>query len=446
MWVWIEDLDPKKKASAVGSLLIVIIALIGPYLSLFKYIDFCLHKNQIAIESTVCDGFTQTDEYDHFDFSMDVSIGKYEIESFETHTLVFQKGKFIGYIRSNFLGTSSRIEKNTEERYFESNSKQTLKFRLSHDRKTPLIWEPLFKELYDGKSEDFTFVSNVICVCFSDGTVVGHLSLDSLDFYYDEFGQIHYDDEEEKSKKDTQPKPATNEEPQNTTSPEEKTDDSGSDLQNWNIGQTVKFGKYETNGDFNTTEDLEWVVVKKEGNQVLLFSKMSLLSMPYGDWSREDYVSWKNSEIRSYLNGAFYYDCFTEDERSRIVTTTNIPSSEEIELGAVQTSDKIFIPSSEEMNRYFYAEDDMRCVSTGNIWGEGTKYGVASSTIDDLNAYCSYWLRDAIANVAYGFPGQCIYKEDTENSNPYSGMSATLSYNDIYYVRACMWIETPFIK
>lgn len=226
---------------------------------------------------------------------------------------------------------------------------------------------------------------------------------------------------------------------------EEKKNRPFAELKDSYIGQTVTFGKFETNRDFNTIDDLEWIVVKKEGDKVLLFSKYSLLSMPFGDWSQEGYVSWKNSEIRNYLNGTFYYDCFTDEERKLIVSTTNIPSDEEIELGAVQTYDKVFIPSSSEMNQLFYSSNDMRCLSTGNIWGDGVEFGVASILHDDYHSYCGYWLRDAVASAVNGLPAQCIFEETKTSINPYSGINVKLTCNDLYYVRACMWLDLSLI-
>ena len=212
------------------------------------------------------------------------------------------------------------------------------------------------------------------------------------------------------------------------------------------VGQTVTFGQFETNCDFDTTEDIEWIVVKKEGNKVLLLSKMSLISMSYGGYQQESYVSWKNSEVRNYLNGTFYYNAFTDAERKLISSTTNIPLDEEIELGAVQTTDNIFIPSASEMCEYFYSENDMKCLSTGNHYVEGgtNKFGVYSISNDDFNSYCTYWLRDTIADAYYGYPGQSIFEEDDWST--YSGFNATTDYSDPYYVRACLWIDLSAIN
>ena len=168
--------------------------------------------------------------------------------------------------------------------------------------------------------------------------------------------------------------------------------------------------------------------------------------MSYGGYQQESYVSWKNSEVRSYLNGTFYYNCFNDAERKLISSTTNIPLDEEIELGAVQTTDNVFIPSALEMCEYFYSENDMKCLSTGNTYVEGgtNKFGVYSISNDDFNSYCTYWLRDTIADAYYGYPGQSIFEEDDWSN--YSGFNATTDYSDPYYVRACLWIDLSAIN
>ena len=226
--------------------------------------------------------------------------------------------------------------------------------------------------------------------------------------------------------------------------PKKKDEGSFNAIKECSIGQTVTFGKFETNCDFNTTEDIEWIVVKKQNGMVLLLSKMSLISMPFGDYTQSGYVSWKNSEIRKYLNGTFYYSCFTEEERSLMSATSITPSDEEIELGAIYTSDKIFIPSVEEMREFFNSEYDMICPSTGNHWHEGTDDGIGSISNDDFNDNCPYWLRDAIADYLYSTPGQSIFV--CERFDNYTGFDATTSYNDIFYVRPCIWIDLSYIN
>ena len=205
------------------------------------------------------------------------------------------------------------------------------------------------------------------------------------------------------------------------------------------VGDIVELGKFESNGDFYATEDIEWIVVKIEGDKALLISKMALVTMPYGDYSQEDYVSWKNSEIRNFLNGTFYYNCFTDAERALILSTTNTPSEEEIALGALETSDKIFIPTADELCEMFYSTNDMHCLATGNIWSESMDTGVGSISNDEYNTGADYWLRDCMADYLYGMPGQGVFSDD-------STFSGTTYFNDSNYVRPCIWVDLSSIE
>ena len=81
-------------------------------------------------------------------------------------------------------------ENSQNEKKFEANSNQSLKFHISHTRGYSWSGDELFEELYYGDLEDYTFVSNIIYVHFSDGTLVGRYG----DYYYDEDGQIHYEE------------------------------------------------------------------------------------------------------------------------------------------------------------------------------------------------------------------------------------------------------------
>ena len=197
----------KNAPSKVGAILILTLLCLHPYIQMIKYIDFCLHKEQIVITQTVCEGFTWNDDNSYYDgvdylnFSVEVSFKRKEIVSFNAHTLVFKDDKYLGYINSDFIGTSQRVKDNTTRAYFETNTTQKLYFHISHPTNTSWQNDELFKKLYYGNLDDFKFVTNIICVYFTDGTMVGHyLSLPD-DFYYDENGMIYYKDQKSDKKR-----------------------------------------------------------------------------------------------------------------------------------------------------------------------------------------------------------------------------------------------------
>jgi hypothetical protein len=94
----------------------------------------------------------------------------------------------MGYIMSEFTGTSERMDDNTPIAYFEPNTTQKLYFHIYHPTGTSWEFDELFAELYHGNLEDFEFVTNIICTNFTDGVTVGHYLLLADDFYYDENG------------------------------------------------------------------------------------------------------------------------------------------------------------------------------------------------------------------------------------------------------------------
>jgi hypothetical protein len=79
-------------------------------------------------------------------------------------------------------------------------------------------------------------------------------------------------------------------------------------------------------------------------------------------------VTWENSDIRYYLNTDFYLQ-FSDEERTRIrpttVTTTTNNSSWFNTHGGNDTTDKIFLLSIEELDKYF-ADDSNKMTTRGN--------------------------------------------------------------------------------
>lgn len=146
------------------------------------------------------------------------------------------------------------------------------------------------------------------------------------------------------------------------------------------IGDTVKFGSYEQDNDFdNGAEAIEWIVVTKWADgKLLLLSKYALASMPYNDlWIN---VTWETCTLRDWLNGEFYADAFSETEQGRILTT-EVKHGDNPEYqaeGGNDTEDKVFLLSIEEVESYLgWWEDSARSVKLteyakrhGGRWSE----------------------------------------------------------------------------
>ena len=200
MWILIK-LAPKGGGAGGVAVLVLIALLFSPFYYLVTYINFCQHKEQVIIEQTVCEGLTWSNDNsyvqgaEYLNLSINVSFKKKEVAYFTAHTLVFENDKYIGYIESEFSGTSERPNNdNSSIVYFETKTTQKLYFHIYHP--TGVSWESdeLFEKIYYGNLEDFKFVTNVIYTKFTDGISVGHFMLFPKDFYYDENGTIHYMD------------------------------------------------------------------------------------------------------------------------------------------------------------------------------------------------------------------------------------------------------------
>ena len=192
--MWIPKI-PKVPSGAIA--IILVICCIYPYLMIFEYINYCLHKNQVTIEQTVCEGITWRDDgyiggTDYLNFSVEISFKDKEVLAVGTHTLVFKGDKYIGHIQSRLEGTLEKNQEGNLVNYFEPNTTQKLYFHLSHPTNHSWDGYEIFKELYYGNAEDYTFVTNVIYVTFTDLIVVGH---NGGSYYYDENGTIYFKDE-----------------------------------------------------------------------------------------------------------------------------------------------------------------------------------------------------------------------------------------------------------
>lgn len=86
------------------------------------------------------------------------------------------------------------------------------------------------------------------------------------------------------------------------------------------VGTSVVFGSYEQDiHRENGKEPLEWIVLDRVGDKVLLLCRYGLES----EWDIFYDTSWEDSGVRTGLNEHFYVDAFSPKEREKIVKTVN---------------------------------------------------------------------------------------------------------------------------
>ena len=109
------------------------------------------------------------------------------------------------------------------------------------------------------------------------------------------------------------------------------------DIGDVDLFDTIKFGHYEQDNNVNNgKEDIEWLVVDDNANNILLLSKYVLDCVSNGE-NNYKYKKYENSEVAKWLNDEFLNTAFTDDETSKLAIVKNInnplATQSEIEKG-----------------------------------------------------------------------------------------------------------------
>lgn len=162
------------------------------------------------------------------------------------------------------------------------------------------------------------------------------------------------------------------------------------------VGDTILFGTYEQdNNTSNGKEDIEWLVLARQGDSVLVISRYGLDCQMY--YPTMANVTWSTSSLRNWLNGTFLNSAFSASERNMIQTTTvSADKNPRFNTSAgSSTSDKVFLLSISEVGWYFTSDSDMQCKGTAYCYAQGAYIG--------SNNNCWWWLRtpgDRMASAA----------------------------------------------
>ena len=111
---------------------------------------------------------------------------------------------------------------------------------------------------------------------------------------------------------------------------------------------TVKFGRYYQGKFGYKKKSIDWIVLEKKEDRVLLMSKYILDSkaMKEGHW--DQIYTWKNSDVRKWLNSDFLDIAFNNNEKEKIIEVQLKNKYES------KTNDKVFLLNEEEFRKYFY--------------------------------------------------------------------------------------------
>ena len=196
-------------------------------------------------------------------------------------------------------------------------------------------------------------------------------------------------------------------------------------LESSRVGDTVKFGLYEQDGDrSNGNEDIEWIVLEKTDDRILVISKYGLDYRKYNAKFTEVTVTWETCSLRKWLNGDFMNAAFADEEKAMIPTVTvsaDKNPSYSTNPGKA-TEDKVFLLSITEVNKYFSSDSARQC--------KPTAYAIANRATPDPEGNCSWWLRS---------PGDKSYFAIVSNLG--GVFEHGFFYMDYVVVRPAMWIN-----
>ncbi len=201
------------------------------------------------------------------------------------------------------------------------------------------------------------------------------------------------------------------------------------------VGATVTFGSYEQDNDTsNGAEEIEWTVLAIDGDKILVVSNYVLDFQRYYS-NLQVAVTWENSTMRSWLNSTFLNAAFTSSQQSSIYTTTVTTSDNSVYGvdGGSSTSDKIFLLSAEEAEKYF-ASDGARMANC-------TDYALSQngdSALRNTTFQSSYWWLRTPGMFDY----DAMYVNYTGGLE-YDGMAVA---NIIGGVRPAMWVNINAVE
>ena len=150
-------------------------------------------------------------------------------------------------------------------------------------------------------------------------------------------------------------------------------------------GDVVLFGRYEQDAlASDGPEPIEWIVLAREKNRLLLLSRLALDSRAFG-W--KEGLTWENSAMRAWLNETFAGRAFSAEERSAILSVKlKTPKNSEYKTkGGKDTKDTVFLLSEDEWNKYVRRTEGAACTATEYALERGASAGEDGSV--------RWWLR-----------------------------------------------------
>ena len=176
-----------------------------------------------------------------------------------------------------------------------------------------------------------------------------------------------------------------------------------------------------------------WRVLDRQGDQALVISE-SIIDCRRYDETEGNPVTWETCTVRSYLNGSFYDETFTSEEKALIIETKNVNKNNQVfdTLGGNTTNDKVFLLSLEELVQYF---GDSEQLNTGNpdMYVFHDRFDKGRIARDYSNTRLKWWLRSPGGDVDFA---ACV------DVDGWVGVSGKAVHEDGIGIRPALWLKT----
>lgn len=153
----------------------------------------------------------------------------------------------------------------------------------------------------------------------------------------------------------------------------------------YKVGDTVVLGQYEQDNDPSAKEPIEWQVLEVDGDRALILSKLCLEVVIF--YPERVPMYWGKSDLRKWMNGEFYEQAFSPEEKDRILLSAIKNANPHGMKGAWQdTEDYVFLLSKEEVLNFFPSMPERVAYPTEYAKAKGC-------TLSPEIGSCRWWTR-----------------------------------------------------
>lgn len=175
-------------------------------------------------------------------------------------------------------------------------------------------------------------------------------------------------------------------------------------LQNANVGDSVYFGRFDTDPSHIGRERLSWIVIRKEGEKLCLLSFLGIAPGAYHN--RHEAVSWEDCDLRRRLNSEEFISMFSSYEKEMILSPeegedrlwrdSEPDNSDGLYGGIDEERDYLTFLREEELEELFPAKEERILEASESAIRQGVNCDRLSHHdvwLEKFHCYSWWWLR-----------------------------------------------------